>query len=661
MAKSRLSLQRKSGGTRQSLVEAKTPTRNTLPANNRDSDNSDTDDVWNFDAPQFYDFGSSKTPGPTIDKWFDHAHPTPAPKKSRALQYSIDDMLSTDSRDTLLPTRPSLSPSRLIIESDGRLTLDEGHSHDATNSTAECKQKDVQDVEFSDSDEEIEFNNWKSAQVLANIDNNSSDSDANDDLLSSERNIGQTADLLQSARRNTRTSEASTISLASEVSQHDEDWIDEPTIKSSVAQKVATNKGGKALKRLVRPVREAAPSKSLTVPIELGFMRPTKGAARRQMAKQRDKTNKQMIAKAIAKSITRRLSQNGGDLTVPIPFQFHERQKNADGQVANIVDKKAAKLSKEAQDYLVSKLTTKRKLPEEQEQSVDAERNEGGGTPKKSTRKLKPTIPKTPQFAKSKRVRREVPEAKIDEPVSKPVRRPANAAVSLMTRLSPPKPTVTKPFVFRSDAGAERHLLKLREELAKLREEEENMRQFRANPLPAFPTPVKQKRQHVELRSSPFKLSIDSRGDAYQSKLRARLEELEQRQQERKQFKARPIPTSMDHPFVPQASALPLTAIEEILLRTELRSEERRAYDEDRTERERIREGVLARKRLEEERREEEEIKRLRKILVHKAQPVRQYKPLIIKPSDRALTVPKTPLWQVRTRKRSESPATPTH
>ncbi|KAJ2111662.1 Protein tpx2, partial [Coemansia sp. RSA 353] len=60
-------------------------------------------------------------------------------------------------------------------------------------------------------------------------------------------------------------------------------------------------------------------------------------------------------------------------------------------------------------------------------------------------------------------------------------------------------------------------------------------------------------------------------------------------------------------------------------------------------------------------RREEEEIKRLRKILVHKAQPVRQYKPLIIKPSDRALTVPKTPLWQVRTRKRSESPATPTH
>ncbi|KAJ2356361.1 Protein tpx2, partial [Coemansia sp. RSA 2610] len=108
------------------------------------------------------------------------------------------------------------------------------------------------------------------------------------------------------------------------------------------------------------------------------------------------------------------------------------------------------------------------------------------------------------------------------------------------------------------------------------------------------------------------------------------------------------------------ASTLPLTEIEEILLWTELRSEERHAYDEDRAERERIREEVLARKRQEEERREEEEIKRLRKLLVHKAQPVRHYKPTVINPSDRPLTVPKTPKWNVRTRKLGLSIA-PTH
>ncbi|KAJ2351591.1 hypothetical protein GGF43_003987 [Coemansia sp. RSA 2618] len=456
---------------------------------------------------------------------------------------------------------------------------------------------------------------------------------------------------------------ASTVSLASEVSQPD---FDEPVIQKRASLKVAAAKGGgKVLKKTARPVRAAAaPGKVLTVPVELGFMRSTKGAASRQQAKLRDKTNKQMIAKVIAKSITRRLSQgnSASGLTVPMPFQFHERQRCQGNEQADIrLDKKAAKLSKEAQDYLVSKLTAKRKSAEDTKEGVDNAKHDGGGTPKKSAKRLRPTVPKTPQFAKTKRVRREAPEAKEEEPALKPIQRQVKAAASLKARLSPPKPTVPQPFVFRSDAVAERHLLKLREELSKLREEEEALRQFRANPLPAFPTPVKPKRQHVDLHSSPFKLTTDIRGEAYQSKLQARLEELEQRQRERKQFKARPILASIDHPFVPQAAPLPLTAIEEILLRTELRSEERRAYDEDRTERERIREEVLARKRLEEERREEEEIKRLRKILVHKAQPVRQYKPLIIKPSDRALTVPKTPLWHVRTRKRPESPATPTH
>ncbi|KAJ2479469.1 hypothetical protein IWW47_006022, partial [Coemansia sp. RSA 2052] len=226
---------------------------------------------------------------------------------------------------------------------------------------------------------------------------------------------------------------------------------------------------------------------------------------------------------------------------------------------------------------------------------------------------------------------------------------------------SPPKRTVPQPFTFRSDVVAERHLLKLREDIARLKAEEEALRQFRANPLPEFPTPKKPKRRAVELHVSPFNLQTDTRGEAYQRQLRERLEELEERKRARMEFRARPIPPSIDQPFVPQPSAIPLTAIEEILLRTELRSEERRAYDEDRMERERIREEVMARKRLEEERREEEEIKRLRKILVHKAQPVRHYKQLVIKPSDRPLTVPKTPQWSVRTRQRSVTPTTPTH
>ncbi|KAJ2316717.1 Protein tpx2 [Coemansia sp. RSA 2704] len=637
MTKSRRSSQRKSGASKRDHAE--TPAR------------SQADDVWNFDAPQFFDFASTKTPGPTVDRWFDYAHPTPAPK--RASRPSTDSLFSTHSRDSLLPTRPSLSPSRLVVGADGRLTLDEGQSQGSASDATEPGQSDIQDVVFSDTDEEIEFNNWRSAQVLANIDNNNDNNDEDTGTAS-----------LEASRKDPRSSEASTASMVSETSMPDDG---QPEAQDNAPLRIAATKGGGRIsKKAVRPVSGATKTGSaLTVPVELGYMRSTQGASRRQLAKQRDKKNKQMIAQVIAKSINRRLSHdNKGGLTVPKPFKFHERQTGGSlVQEAAGTEKKAVRLNKEAQEYLVAKLAAKRKSVESPIRESSRVRQSDEGTPPRLAKKLKPTVPQTPQFAKSKRIRREMPATEAAAAAAaapKPVKRIAVTSKPAAAHLSPPKPTIPKPFTFRSDAAAERHLHKLREELAKLREEEEEMRQFRAQPLPEFPTPKKTKRLPSELHASPFSLATDSRGEAYQQKLRARLEELEQRQRERQQFKARPIPASIDHPFVPQASTLPLTEIEEILLRTELRSEERHAYDEDRAERERIREEVLARKRQEEERREEEEIKRLRKLLVHKAQPVRHYKPTVINPSDRPLTVPKTPKWNVRTRKLGLSIA-PTH
>ncbi|KAJ2453169.1 hypothetical protein EV183_002416 [Coemansia sp. RSA 2336] len=631
MTKSRRSSQRKSGSNRRTL-EAKTPTRSADSAQPAGSDDSG-DEVWSFDAPQFYDFGSAKTPGPTVDKWFDYSHPTPAPKKTRKSRPSTDDIFTDNSRDSLMPTRPSLSPSRLIVESDGRLTLDESQDGTASADEAGADETVAQNVEFSDTDDEIEFNNWRSAQVLANISTNS-DSDNEEGSNSCDQ---------------ARASEASTVSMASEASLED---TEQALNGSRPALRIATANGvGKVIKKAVR--RSVPTEKSLTIPMEMGFMRPTKGATRRQQAKLRDKMNKRLIAEAIAQTAHKKAAANRtGNLTVPTPFQFHERQNDRKPLAATEQNPSGKKA------HLVSKPATKRKLEDTLETEASSSNGIQGSNvspPRRAIRKLKPTIPKTPQFAKTKRVRREAPEAKDQEAGPKPVKRPAKPV-----HFSPPKSTVVQPFTFRSDAVAERHLQKLRQELSKLRQEEEAMRQFHANPLPAFPTPKKPKRQSVQLHSSPFKLSTDIRGETYQKKLRARLEELERRQRERQEFKARPIPESIDRPFVPQASAMPLTAIEEVLLQTELRSEERRAYDDDRMERNRIREEVLARKRQEEERREEEEIKRLRKLLVHKAQPVRQYRPLVIQPSDRPLTVPKTPQWHVRTRKQPEPETTPT-
>ncbi|KAJ2876559.1 hypothetical protein GGH93_000655 [Coemansia aciculifera] len=621
-----------------------------------DNDNdSDSRGLWDFEAPMYYDFANAKTPGQKADKWFDYAHPTPAiSRKTKSARLSGISFLSPDRKESLLPSRPSLSPSRIVVEADGRLTIDGDSASKKTPSSK--KSQRVKDAEL-DTDEEIEFNNWKRAYSFPDSEDANADNDKDN------------------SNKQPVVDDAKSTNIATEDDVRPAIPTKTASQSSIVRQRpaAAVNGTGKVTKR---PTQVVA-AKTLTIPIEGSrFMQPTKVAARRLSMKKRDKANQQAIAEVIAKSINRRLSQDAAaGLTVPKPFHFHEskpvRSVAQTETVSAPAAKQDAKLSKKAQDHLVAKLTSKRKptgkaddVDEEEQENHPVSGSEVSTPPKKAqAKKPKLTMPMTPQFAKSKRVRREVTEtvagAVLDaKPAAKPK---VNLAAPVLPHFSPPKRTVPQPFTFRSDAVAERHLLKLREDIAKLKAEEEALRQFRANPLPAFPTPKKPKRQAVELHVSPFHLQTDTRGDAYQRQLRERLEELEQRKRERMEFKARPIPPSIDQPFVPQPSAIPLTAIEEILLKTELRSEERRAYDEDRMERERIREEVLARKRLEEERREEEEIKRLRKILVHKAQPVRHYKQLVIKPSDRPLTVPKTPQWNIRSRQRSVTPTTPTH
>ncbi|KAJ2492300.1 Protein tpx2 [Coemansia sp. RSA 2050] len=642
------------------LSVSQTPKRSSTrkPVDEFDDNGNDSDlrDVWDFEAPMYYDFANAQTPGRKADKWFDYAHPTPAiSRKTKSVRLSGLTFLSPDRRESLLPNRPSLSPSRIVVEADGRLTID-GDTGSKRVSRSSKSVRD-QDIEL-DTDEEIEFNNWKSANLLTSSSEGTKIKGHEDSSV--KKSVADSSEATESAGKE----DARPIIPAKTALQL-------PVVKRRPV--AAANNTGKVTKRATK----VAATKSLTIPIEGGrFMQPTKVAARRLSMKKRDKANQQAIAEVIAKSINRRLSQDAAaSLTVPKPFTFHEPKsmrggtKTEAGGAPAPAPKQAAKLNKKAQDNLVAKLVPKRKsmgkadnVEEEQEN-----RSVGGSevsTPPRTalTKKPKLTMPMTPQFAKPKRARREAIETVAEALNAKPAAKPkTNFALPLLPHFSPPKSTVPQPFTFRSDAIAERHLLKLREDIARLKAEEEALRQFRANPLPAFPTPKKPKWQPVELHVSPFHLQIDTRGDAYQRQLHERLAELEQRKRDRMEFKARPIPPSIDQPFVPQPSAIPLTAIEEILLRTELRSEERRAYDEDRMERERIREDVLARKRLEEERREEEEIKRLRKILVHKAQPVRHYKQLVIKPSDRPLTVPKTPQWNIRTRKRSVTPTALTH
>ncbi|KAJ2805547.1 hypothetical protein H4R21_001216, partial [Coemansia helicoidea] len=613
MTKTRRSSQRTPASARRSASAIATPLRSTPRRG------SSAKGIWDFDAPNFYDFASSKTPGRASDKWFEVAHPTPAIGMARAPRLSTDSFLSPDGRDSLLPTRPSLSPSRIVVEANGKLSF--GDSQASGDDETDAEKQTPQDVRFSDTDDEIEFNNWKSAQAFTASGLDDPDANGDDGEGLARHSVSSVGTEPESAGRPS----------------------DEPVVRTRPQRVSAAKAGCRIAKKMARP---------LTVPVSagFGFMRPTKGAAQRLLAKKRDKANRQMIADAINRTVVRRLSRTAGSkLTVPAPFQFRGERGAKDTQPevehTGAGSSTPPKPSRKAQECLATKLSAKRKAAENDD-TAGAAGAPRRSSPAKVAKKLQATVPKTPQFAKSKRVRRALVEATTtDDAAPRQAKRAIGAKQAPGIHLSPPKLTVPQPFVFRSDVAASRSLQRLRDEMAKLRAEEAAMREFHANPLPEFPTPKKPEYPPSTLHASPFSLATDSRGEAYQRQLRARLAELEERRLERMRFKARSIPHSLDHPFVPQPSTRPLTTVEEILLKTELRSEERHAYDEDRNERERIREDVLARKRQEEERREEEEIRQLRKQLVHKAQPIRHFKPVDIKPSDRPLTVPKTPEW----------------
>ncbi|KAJ2688141.1 hypothetical protein H4R19_006586, partial [Coemansia spiralis] len=318
MTKTRRSSQRTPAAARQSVSAQATPPR------------SGAKDIWDFDAPNFYDFASSKTPGRASDKWFDVAHPTPAIRRqSRAPRPSTDNLQSTDSRDSLLPTRPSLSPSRIVVAADGKLSL--GDSQASGGDETDPEQQTAQDVEFSDTDDEIEFNNWKSAQVLASSSPGDGSADANvDDGQAQTRHSVSSVD-----------TEAESVGRAS----------DEPRPRARPQRLSAVKASSRIAKRLARP---------LTVPVStgFGFMRPTKGASQRLQAKKRDKVNKQFIAEAIGRSVVRSLSRaTGPKLTVPMPFQFRGAQSAKDAPVKaepkpTAEPKAEPNLSRKAQDHL---------------------------------------------------------------------------------------------------------------------------------------------------------------------------------------------------------------------------------------------------------------------------------------------------------------------
>lgn len=270
-------------------------------------------------------------------------------------------------------------------------------------------------------------------------------------------------------------------------------------------------------------------------------------------------------------------------------------------------------------------------------------------------RKVLPaTVPESPAFALKKRVQREPRVEEVKQP--SPIKAPPvpHFGLPFQPRLPENHHVEVCPFSFE-ERERERKALK-EKRLEEKRNEE--VPQFKAQPLPDFDTVVLPEKKKLEpTKPEPFRLLIDERGAVKNSRWEQMMKEEQKQLEEATTFKARPNTVTHKEPFQPRKeSRAPVegipssTGVEAFELSTERRARERQEYERLAAEKEALRMLMEEEQRREEERREKEEIARLRQEQVHKAQPIRHYKPVALKKSELPLTVPHSPNFSDRFR-----------
>ncbi|KAI8808268.1 hypothetical protein BJ742DRAFT_286314 [Cladochytrium replicatum] len=257
------------------------------------------------------------------------------------------------------------------------------------------------------------------------------------------------------------------------------------------------------------------------------------------------------------------------------------------------------------------------------------------GVPPVAKRPL--TIPASPAIHKPK------PPAPLPPPSPRVIK--ANPL-----RLVPPfEPKLEHRIVKPDDIelpGEEISEKKRREFEEKRRREEEEaarMREFHAQPLPNLDIDIPPRgEEKPPTQPEPFNLETDKRGELYRRMLEYKLAREEKENEAQRNFKAQPV---VEHaPFVPKRSTKPPTEPAEIPLKSTVRANERKAFDEAIKLKE-IKEREL-REKLEKQRQGTEEVEALkaRKQAKVKAQPIRHFAPIVVQPSQKRITIPESPM-----------------
>ncbi len=107
------------------------------------------------------------------------------------------------------------------------------------------------------------------------------------------------------------------------------------------------------------------------------------------------------------------------------------------------------------------------------------------------------------------------------------------------------------------------------------------------------------------------------------------------------EFKATPFVDA--EPFIPKASNKPPVVPDDIVLATDIRLEERKLFELELLEKEQLRQKMLMDYEKQQKEKEKEEIKKLRKKMEFKANPIRSFASVSVNPSSKKLTVPYSP------------------
>ncbi|NXW20901.1 TPX2B protein, partial [Circaetus pectoralis] len=276
------------------------------------------------------------------------------------------------------------------------------------------------------------------------------------------------------------------------------------------------------------------------------------------------------------------------------------------------------------------------------------------GVPEKKV--LPVTVPKSPAFTLKSRTRmpgRDEEKEKEVVPVIKANPMP-HYGVPFKPKMPEQRHVEVCPFSF--DARDRERQIQKEKKIEELQKEE--VPKFKALPLPYFDhVKLPEKKVKNPTQPEPFNLQIDERGVAKLQSWKQQLKEDLKRQKEAACFKARPNTVVYQEPFVPKkenkllSESLSGSVVPESFeLATEKRAKERQEFEKRLAAIEAVRERHQEQVRQQQEEREKEEVAKLRQELVHKANPIRKYRSVEVKPSDQPLTTPKSPNFSDRFR-----------